>query len=137
MDNCIYFWKRRFPRKTTHPTEQFSRSPLGPSSGWAPGVSEKTQVGRVVSFSDDAREALQAWLAERDPHQQQLFHAWGRDSLSYTAARVIFLKYLTKAGLSQKGYSLHSLRHTFASELLNAGLRLDCLQQWLGHAKLD
>jgi integrase/recombinase XerD len=97
---------------------------------------EKTQVGRVVSFSDDARGALQAWLAERDP-QQQLFHARGRDSLSYTAARVMFLNYLTKAGLSQKGYSLHCLRHTFASELLNAGLRLEYLQQLLGHAKLE
>ena len=28
---------------------------------------EKTQVGRVVYFSDDAREALLAWLAERLP----------------------------------------------------------------------
>jgi site-specific recombinase XerD len=98
---------------------------------------EKTQVGRVVYFSDDAREALLAWLAERDPHKQQLFYGRGRDSLGYTAARVMFLKYLVKAGLSQKGYSLHSLRHTFASELLNAGMRLECLQQLLGHAKLE
>lgn len=98
---------------------------------------EKTQVGRVVYFSDDAREALEAWLAERDPHRQQLFHARGRDSLGYTASRVLFLKYLTRAGLSQKGYSLHCLRHTFASELLNAGMRLECLQQLLGHAKLE
>jgi len=98
---------------------------------------EKTQVGRVVYFSDDAREALLAWLAERDPHKQQLFYARGRDSLGYTAARVMFQKYLDQAGLSQKGYSLHSLRHTFASELLNAGMRLECLQQLLGHAKLE
>jgi integrase/recombinase XerD len=98
---------------------------------------EKTQIGRVVYFSDDAREALLAWLAERDPHKQRLFYAKGRDSLGYTAARVMFLKYLVKAGLSQKGYSLHSLRHTFASELLNAGMRLECLQQLLGHAKLE
>ena len=98
---------------------------------------EKTQVGRVVYFSDDAREALLAWLAERDPHKQRLFYGRGRDSLSYTAARVMFLKYLIKAGLSQKGHSLHSLRHTFASELLNAGMRLECLQQLLGHAKLE
>jgi len=66
-----------------------------------------------------------------------LFRSRGRDSLSYTAARVMFLKYLIKAGLSQKGHSLHSLRHTFASELLNAGMRLECLQQLLGHAKLE
>jgi integrase/recombinase XerD len=98
---------------------------------------EKTQVGRVVYFSDDAREALQAWLVERDPQKQQLFYGRGRDSLSYTAARVMFLKHLEKAGLAEKGYSLHCLRHTFASELLNAGMRLECLQQLLGHAKLE
>jgi integrase/recombinase XerD len=98
---------------------------------------EKTQVGRVVYFSDDARESLLAWLAERDPHKQQLFYGQGRDSLGYTAARMMFFKYLEKAVLSQKGYSLHSLRHTFASELLNAGMRLECLQQLLGHAKLE
>jgi site-specific recombinase XerD len=28
---------------------------------------------------------------------------------------------------------VHCLRHTFASELLNAGMRLECLQQLLGH----
>jgi len=44
---------------------------------------------------------------------------------------MMFHRYLDQAGLSQKGHSLHSLRHTFASELLNAGMRLECLQQLL------
>jgi len=41
-------------------------------------------------------------------------------------ARALFIKYMQKAGLSHKGYTLHCLRHTFASELLNAGMRLEC-----------
>jgi integrase/recombinase XerD len=100
-------------------------------------LAEKTQVGRVVYFSDDARETLLAWLAERKPDRQHLFYAHHRDSISYTAVRTQFHKYLAKAGLSQKGYSLHSLRHTFATELLNAGMRLECLQQLLGHTNLE
>jgi len=32
---------------------------------------------------------------------------------------------------------LHCLRHTFASELLNAGMRLECVQQLLGHSSVE
>jgi integrase/recombinase XerD len=42
-----------------------------------------------------------------------------------------------KAGLESKGYSLHSLRHTFATTMINAGLRLEVLQQLLGHLTID
>jgi len=44
---------------------------------------------------------------------------------------------LSTAGLQHKGYTLHSLRHTFASELLNAGMRLECLQLLLGHSDIE
>jgi site-specific recombinase XerD len=47
------------------------------------------------------------------------------------------MKYLKRAGLEQKGYTGHCLRHTFASELLNAGMRLECLQQLLGHQDIE
>ncbi len=50
---------------------------------------------------------------------------------------MVFIKYLRKAGLDHKGYTLHALRHTFASELLNAGMRLECLQQLLGHSSIE
>lgn len=98
---------------------------------------QKTRVGRVVYFSDDAKEALNAWLQQRDPDKDLLFYGQGHNSLCYTAARVRFQKSLSKAGLSHQGYTLHCLRHTFASELLNAGMRLECLQQLLGHTNLE
>ena len=49
----------------------------------------------------------------------------------------MFEKYLRWAGLSHRGYSLHCLRHTFASELLNAGMRLEYLQPLLGHDSIE
>ena len=51
--------------------------------------------------------------------------------------RCRFERYLSQAGLSESGYTLHSLRHTCASELLNAGMRLECLQQLLGHSSIE
>jgi site-specific recombinase XerD len=98
---------------------------------------EKTRVGRVVYLSEDARVALQAWFKERDPNKQLVFYAQGRHSMCYQSARVLLGKYLVKAGLSHRGYTLHSLRHTFASELLNAGMRLECVQQLLGHSSIE
>ena len=32
---------------------------------------------------------------------------------------------------------MHCLRHTFASELLNAGMRLECLQVLMGHTSVE
>jgi site-specific recombinase XerD len=98
---------------------------------------EKNFIGRVVYFSDDARDALKAWLKKRNSRMSFLFYGQKGNSLCYSAARVMFKKYLQKAELSLKGYTVHCLRHTFATDLLNAGMRLECLQQLLGHSKLD
>jgi integrase/recombinase XerD len=98
---------------------------------------EKNGVGRVVYISKDALCALKAWLRRRDPNNGLLFYGQGRSSLTYNGARLMFLKYLKKAGLGHKGYTLHCLRHTFASEMLNAGMRLECLQPLLGHSNIE
>jgi integrase/recombinase XerD len=99
----------------------------------------KTRTGRVVYLSKDAEKALKNWLNERDSREPYLFYSFrrDRDMISYTGARRIFNKYMAEAGLAHKGYSLHCLRHTFASELLNAGMRLECLQQVLGHSCIE
>ncbi len=98
---------------------------------------QKTRVGRVVYFSDDAKEALGCWLKARDPKKEFVFYGQGRNRLGYTGAQLRFEKYIEAAGLSAKGYTIHCLRHTFASELLNAGMRLECLQPLLGHTSLE
>lgn len=100
-------------------------------------VGEKNRTGRVVYLSADACQALKLWMRRRNPERPMLFYGQGRGSLSYTAARMIFLRHLKKAGISEKGYSLHALRHTCATELLNAGMRLECLQQLLGHSNVE
>lgn len=100
-------------------------------------IGEKNARGRVVYFCDDAKEALMAWLRIRDPRRPYLFPGLKGRPLSYGGASEIFKRALKAAGLAAKGYSLHRLRHTFASELLNAGLRLEVLQQLLGHTSIE
>jgi len=99
---------------------------------------QKTYEGRIVYMADDACSALKNWLKERLPNREYIFYGSGnREKLSYHMARVLFVKYMQKAGLSHKGYTLHCLRHTYASELLNAGMRLECLQILLGHQDIE
>jgi len=97
----------------------------------------KNRVGRVVYLSDDARDALSDWLEKRKKKSQFVFYGYGNKPLSYPAARMVFVKHLEKAGLSHKGYTLHCLRHTNASELLNAGMPLECLKELLGHSTVE
>lgn len=98
---------------------------------------EKNQRGRVVYFSEDAKEALLAWMNKRDRTMELLFYGYKGKVLSYPAARMMFVKYLEKAGLSHKGYTLHCLRHTCATDLLNARMPLECLEKLLGHSRLE
>jgi integrase/recombinase XerD len=99
---------------------------------------EKNRLGRVVYLSDDAVIALRKWLKVRNPREEYLFYTrMSTEAMSYSTAWILFQRYLVKAGLSDKGYSLHTLRHTFATELLNAGMRLECLQVLLGHRSIE
>jgi integrase/recombinase XerD len=98
---------------------------------------EKNSMGRVVYLSDDALFAIKLWLRRRDKSKEFVFYGQSHGHLCYSSGRGLFVKYLKKAGLDQKGYTVHCLRHTFASELLNAGMRLECLQQLLGHQDIE
>ena len=100
---------------------------------------EKNRLGRVVYLSDDAVCALEAWFQERIQWQEYVFYGRGRMStrMCYSTARTRFMLYVRKAGLLNKGYTVHTLRHTFATELLNAGMRLECLQVLLGHRGIE
>ena len=102
-------------------------------------LSDKTSEGRVVYYSEDAQQALLAWLKIHDSSKKRLFYGQGKksQSLCYGAARMMFIKYLNKAGLQYSGYTLHCLRHTFATDLLNARMPLECLRVLLGHTNLE
>lgn len=99
---------------------------------------EKTRLGRVVYLSADAADALCDWLKIRDEQNENLFYCGGKARrMSYSSARAVLVRYFVKADLTNKGYTVHTLRHTFATELLNAGMHLECLQVLLGHRCIE
>ena len=98
---------------------------------------EKNRIGRVVYLSTDAVDALQQWIKTRKYQSKYIFYGHNLGPLCYEAARALFMRCIAKAGLTHKRYTLHCLRHTYASELLNAGMPLQCLQELLGHRSIE
>jgi integrase/recombinase XerC len=94
---------------------------------------------RTVPLNQTVRGALAAYLAQRqarlDADQQSELFLGQRGPLNRQAVEKLIAKYAQRAGLD--GFSPHSLRHSFAKSLLDAGEDLVTVQSLLGHERLD
>jgi len=89
---------------------------------------------RVVYLSEDARMALQAYLSQRSSKAKRLFlvqkGTMKGEPISVRGIQKRIEYYGRKSGLP---VSCHKLRHTFATQLLNADADLATIQDLLGH----
>jgi integrase/recombinase XerC len=101
-------------------------------------VRGKGSKERIVPFGSKAEDALRKWLAVRgaDPEESALFVNYRGERISARSVRRLFDRYV-RTGALRAGISPHTLRHSFATHLLNAGADLRGIQELLGHASLS
>jgi integrase/recombinase XerC len=108
-------------------------------------VTGKGRKQRIIPVGDHASLALRNYEAKRDELTRHLgakidrtaffLSAHGR-RLSTRSIQLVVTKFLGQIDESA-GLSTHSLRHTFATHLLDAGADLRAVQELLGHASIS
>ena len=100
----------------------------------------KGQVDRVVYLSPDVATALRQWHGLQSTTADYVFPSpmtrKGGLPLGARQIRNRMARYLKLAGITKR-YAPHSLRHTFATQLLNAGASLEVVKELMGHRSLQ
>ena len=107
-------------------------------------IAVKGKGGRIrtVYFSQRAVEALKRYLNARNDVDKALFISYSKNTaanenkrLSVRSIENIVKKYIKIAGLPVM-MSPHSLRHSYATDLLTNGVDLRLVQEFLGHRNI-
>lgn len=110
-------------------------------------VRGKGKKERLVFFGEQALDALDAWLRAREAllahlgkqpagkHKDAVFLNKNGTRLTSRSVGRLLAKYLPIAGLDAAA-SPHSLRHSFATHLLDHGADIRSVQELLGHRSL-
>ena len=99
-------------------------------------VRGKGKKERLAPIGEKALAALRDYTRKRKDNPQAVFLNKNTKRLTDRGVRLILDKYIRLAAL-REDISPHSLRHSFATHLLNRGADLRSVQELLGHANLS
>ena len=101
---------------------------------------------RKISIPADAASILKSYLEYRkiqDKYARHIFSSQTHEKMTVSCIEEIFFKYVEKGKAEypehfrEKSYTPHSMRHTTATHMLEAGVPLIVVKNFLGHASIQ
>ena len=108
---------------------------LNDRSGWVLIRTGKGMKPRSIPLSVHVRNALQAYLKVRPDEDEESLFIGQRGPLSEWGIHAVVKKYAYQARLED--VTAHTLRHSFAKNLVDSSTSLDQVATLLGHESLD
>jgi site-specific recombinase XerD len=96
----------------------------------------KGSKDRILPIGNMLKRGLQDYINSQRP-QCYLFEGTNGGALSQRGAQWTMSEAVKKAGIIKEDVSLHTLRHTFATHLLEQGISILVIKELLGHAHID
>jgi len=98
----------------------------------------KNKNQRIIPLHNRVMKLLDEYLAERLPLKNNaLFIGRTGQRIHHNSLKNLFDRYIKIAGLSGNGYTIHTLRHTFATRLLSRNVSLVNIKNLMGHRSLE
>ncbi len=104
-------------------------------------VQGKGRKERIIPVGERAVDALRTYIVHARPRlsclERQNFHVFLNYRGDPISRKGIWKNFKQHLGSNASSYKLHSLRHSFATHLLQSGMNLRQVQELLGHEDLS
>lgn len=106
----------------------------------------KGQKVRIISIPADAADILKSYIEYRkmqNDFDRHIFSSQTHEKMTVSCIEEIFFKYVERgkaeypAHFREKSYTPHSMRHTTATHMLEAGVPLIVVKNFLGHVSIQ